>query len=163
MLTVGLVGCARRPATTLSAPASSGAAFSNGFTAAPTRFDDASRPAPHKFAAHPALKDVHFDFDRYEIRPVDAKILDQSAAWLRSNPGYAVMIEGHTDERGTNEYNTTLGDRRAKSTVNYLVSRGVASSRIHVVSFGEERPTCSAHTEPCWAKNRRARTLVSAQ
>jgi peptidoglycan-associated lipoprotein len=71
-----------------------------------------------------------------------------------------VLIEGHCDERGTNEYNLALGERRAKSTMNYLVSQGVQASRITIISYGEERPVCNEKTEECWAKNRRAHFLV---
>jgi peptidoglycan-associated lipoprotein len=74
-----------------------------------------------------------------------------------------VLIEGHCDERGTNEYNTALGDRRAKATMNYLVSRGVAASRITLISYGEERPVCAQHDGDCWAKNRRAHFMVKAR
>ena len=105
------------------------------------------------------LKDVFFDFDKYDIRPGDGKILDANAAWLKSNDNL-VLIEGHCDERGTNEYNLALGERRAKSTMNYLVSQGIQASRITIISYGEERPVCTEKTEECWAKNRRAHFLV---
>ena len=113
--------------------------------------------------AIPELKPIHFDFDKYDIRPGDAKILDANAQWLKSNADQLVLIEGHCDERGTNEYNLALGERRAKSTMNYLVSQGVQSSRITIISYGEERPLCTEHNEGCWAKNRRAHFLVKAR
>jgi peptidoglycan-associated lipoprotein len=106
------------------------------------------------------LKDVFFDFDKYDVRPEDARTLDSNAGWLKSNPNHLVLIEGHCDERGTNEYNLALGERRAKATMNYLVSQGVQASRITIISYGEERPTCTDKTEACWAKNRRAHFLV---
>ena len=102
-----------------------------------------ARPAVKDFAAVPELKDIFFDFDKYDIRPGDAKTLDGNAGWLKSNPNHLVLIEGHCDERGTNEYNLALGERRAKSTMNYLVSQGVQASRITIISYGEERPTCT--------------------
>ncbi|HEU5197351.1 MAG TPA: peptidoglycan-associated lipoprotein Pal [Methylomirabilota bacterium] len=113
-----------------------------------------------EFAAIADLKDIHFDFDKYDIRPGDAKTLDSNAGWLKSNPNHLVLIEGHCDERGTNEYNLALGERRAKSTMNYLVSQGVQASRITIISYGEERPVCAQKTEECWAQNRRAHFLV---
>jgi len=119
-------------------------------------------PRPSEFSENANLKDVFFDFDKYDIRPGDAKILDTDAAWLKSNNNL-VLIEGHCDERGTNEYNLALGERRAKSTMNYLVAQGVQASRITIISYGEERPTCTDHTEGCWAKNRRAHFLVKAR
>jgi peptidoglycan-associated lipoprotein len=107
-----------------------------------------------------ALKEVYFDFDKYDIRPDDAKTLDTNAAWLKSNADNLVLIEGHCDERGTNEYNLALGERRAKATMNYLVSQGIQANRITIISYGEERPVCTEHMEACWAKNRRAGFLV---
>ncbi len=113
--------------------------------------------------ANPNLKEIHFDFDKYNIKPDDAKILDANAAWLKSNAANLVLIEGHCDERGTAEYNLALGERRAKSTMNYLVAQGVQASRITIISYGKERPLCTEHTEACWARNRRAAFLTKAQ
>jgi peptidoglycan-associated lipoprotein len=120
-------------------------------------------PRPSEFAANPNLKDIHFDFDKYDIRPDAARILDANANWLKSNPRNLVLIEGHCDERGTAEYNLALGERRAKSTMNYLVGQGVQANRITVISYGKERPLCTEKTEQCWATNRRAHHLVKAQ
>ena len=120
-------------------------------------------PSVSEFTENPNLKDIHFDFDKYNIRPGDAKILDANAAWLKSNAGNLVLIEGHCDERGTNEYNLALGERRAKSTMNYLVAQGVQASRITMISYGKERPLCPEHNEGCWARNRRAHFLTKAQ
>jgi peptidoglycan-associated lipoprotein len=145
-----------------------GTAPPSAATGAPTGAAEAlapigpARPSVAEFAARAELEDIHFDFDRYDIRPGDARILDGSAAWLRTNPGALVLIEGHCDERGTDAYNLALGDRRAKAAMDYLVSRGVQSDRITTVSYGEERPLCREHTEACWAKNRRAHFLVKA-
>jgi peptidoglycan-associated lipoprotein len=120
-------------------------------------------PRPSEFAANANLKDVYFEFDRYDIRPEAARILDANATWLKGNPRNLLLIEGHCDERGTAEYNLALGERRAKSTLNYLVGQGVAASRITVISYGKERPVCTEKTEACWAMNRRAHHLVKAQ
>jgi peptidoglycan-associated lipoprotein len=115
---------------------------------------------PSEFAPDPNLKTIYFDFDKYDIRPGDAKTLDGDAAWLKTKADNLVLIEGHCDERGTNEYNLALGERRAKATRDYLVSAGIDGSRITVISYGEERPACSDRTESCWAQNRRAHFLV---
>ncbi len=174
---VVLAGCAKRPAmTAASAPAPTGAAQATtppapatpvpapqaatppAPTPAPSTATPASRPPVQEFAANPNLKDIHFDFDKYDIRPGDAKILDGNASWLKSNDAL-VLIEGHCDERGTNEYNLALGERRAKATMNYLVGQGVQAGRITIISYGEERPVCTEHTEACWARNRRAHFL----
>lgn len=114
---------------------------------------------------HPAheMSDVHFDFDRYDIRPQDEPALQSNAAWLRSNRNYLVLIEGHSDERGTAEYNVALGERRAKMAQNYLVSQGVDSRRISVISYGEHRQQCMESSEACWAKNRRAHFRIKRQ
>jgi peptidoglycan-associated lipoprotein len=114
---------------------------------------------------HPAteMTDVHFEFDRYDIRSQDESTLQTNAAWLRSNKSYLVLIEGHTDERGTPEYNVTLGERRAKMTQNYLVSHGIDSRRISIISYGEHRQQCTDATEDCYAKNRRAHFRVKRQ
>jgi peptidoglycan-associated lipoprotein len=123
----------------------------------------AARPEPREYRRHDALKPIYFAFDRSDIRPEDAKILDSNAAWLKANPNHLLLIEGHCDERGTNEYNLALGERRAKATMNYLLAQGINASRMTLVSFGEERPECTQHTEACWAKNRRAEFLVKEQ
>jgi peptidoglycan-associated lipoprotein len=120
------------------------------------------RPAPREYIAVVDLKDIHFDFDRAEIRPDAARVLDFNAEWLRRHPQYLLLIEGHADERGTSEYNLALGERRARNAMNYLVSRGVAGDRVTVISYGEERPLCRAATEACWAENRRAHFAVRA-
>jgi peptidoglycan-associated lipoprotein len=117
-------------------------------------------PSPKEFVETSALRDVHFDFDRYEIRAQDKGVLDENAKWLKSNTSAFLLIEGHADERGTNEYNLALGERRAKATRDHLVSLGIDGGRITVISYGEERPMCTERTETCWAQNRRAHFLV---
>ena len=176
-------GCAKRPAlTAASAPAPTGtaeaqaapapppppAAVAPAPAAAPAPAPVApapppARPAPKDFAAVDALKPIYFDFDRYEIRSGDRAILDANARWLKDHANQLVLIEGHCDERGTNEYNLNLGERRARSTANYLIGQGIQASRITIVSYGEERPVCMEHTESCWQKNRRAAFLVKEQ
>ena len=114
---------------------------------------------------HPAteMADVHFEFDRYDIRPQDEPALQSNATWLRTKKKYLVLIEGHIDERGTAEYNVALGERRAKMAQNYLVSRGVDSRRISIISYGEHRGQCHDSNEDCWAKNRRAHFRIKRQ
>ncbi len=120
-----------------------------------------AEPSPQEqFADVAALKDVHFDFDKYDIRPDAARVLDANIDWMRSNPDAVVLVEGHCDERGTNEYNLALGERRARSTMNYLIAHGVSASRIKTISYGEERPVCMDRNETCWARNRRAHFLA---
>ncbi len=106
------------------------------------------------------FKDIHFDFDKYDIRPGDTEILKENAALLSKYLTVKVQIEGHCDERGTNEYNLALGERRANSTKKYLISIGVSQGRISTISYGEERPSDSGNNEEAWAKNRRAHCIV---
>jgi peptidoglycan-associated lipoprotein len=123
----------------------------------------AERPPVKEF--HPATEmiDVHFEFDRYDIRSTDESVLQSNATWLRTNKNYLVLIEGHTDERGTPEYNVALGERRAKTAQNYLVSHGIDSRRISIISYGEHRQECADSTEGCWSKNRRAHFRIKRQ
>jgi peptidoglycan-associated lipoprotein len=106
------------------------------------------------------LKDIHFDFDKYNIRPEDAEILKENAAILKKYPNLKIQIEGHCDERGTNEYNLALGERRANSAKNYLISLGISPDRLSTISYGEERPLDPGHNEEAWAKNRRAHFVI---
>lgn len=100
-------------------------------------------------------EDIHFDFDKYVLTPQAMMILDDKAAYLREHSGVRVLVEGHCDDRGSNEYNLALGDRRANSAKNYLVRSGVAASRITTISYGEEQPLCMQQNESCWSRNRR--------
>ena len=101
------------------------------------------------------LKDIHFDFDRYVIRPEDAEILKGDYGWFQANPGTRVRIEGNCDERGTVEYNLVLGQKRADSAKSYLATLGVDSKTLDTISYGKERPVDPGHSEEAWAKNRR--------
>ncbi len=112
-------------------------------------------PPPDDYKPNAALKPVHFAFDSMKIRPGEAKTLDASADWLKANPDQLVLIAGNCDERGTNEYNLALGERRAKAAMGYLASKGIDASRITLVSYGKERPVCTDHNEACWSQNRR--------
>jgi peptidoglycan-associated lipoprotein len=104
---------------------------------------------------------IHFDFNRSDIRPGDAEILDQKLALLQANPMVRVRIEGHCDERGSDEYNLALGLRRANAAKDYLVSRGIAPERVEVASFGEERPLVAESNEDAWTQNRRDEFIVT--
>ena len=106
------------------------------------------------------LKDIHFDFDKYDVRPVDEAVLKENAVFLKNNPKMKIQIEGHCDERGTVEYNLALGERRANNTKKYLVFLGIPSDRISAISFGKERPLDKGHHEEAWARNRRAHIVV---
>jgi peptidoglycan-associated lipoprotein len=107
-----------------------------------------------------ALADVYFDFNQYNLKPEAQKELEKTAEWLIKSPAVRILIEGHCDERGTQEYNLALGQRRAASVQQYLQSLGVDSTRIESVSYGEERPADPRHGEEAWAKNRRAHFTI---
>ncbi|WP_299841833.1 peptidoglycan-associated lipoprotein Pal [uncultured Roseovarius sp.] len=104
---------------------------------------------------------VLFVVDQSTLSPEAQTTLDGQAQWLMANPEFNATIEGHADEQGTREYNVALGARRSNSVQEYLVSRGVAANRLKVVSFGKERPIEICSEEACYAKNRRAVTVVS--
>jgi len=117
-------------------------------------------PAEEAAEAPFEFKDALFDFDKYNIRPDARSVLDSIAEWLNKNKSINVLVEGHCVERGTNEYNLALGEKRANAAKNYLAARGVASARMRTVSYGEEKPLCTAHNEDCWQKNRRAHFVI---
>ena len=102
------------------------------------------------------LKDVNFAFDSYKIDAPAKDILKANSEWLKANAAAKVQVEGHCDERGTNEYNMVLGANRARAAMEFLRSLGVAAERMSTVSYGEELPLDPGHNEAAWAKNRRA-------
>ena len=106
-------------------------------------------------------EDIHFEFDKSNLTPTAQENLLRKAEWLRQNPDVTVTIEGHADERGTNEYNLALGDRRADSAKGFLVNLGISASRLTTISYGEERPLCNESNEECWSKNRRGNFVLN--
>jgi len=109
------------------------------------------------------LKDVFFDFDKAEVRADQRDALAGDADWLKRYPTVKFRIEGHCDERGTSQYNLALGDKRANSAKDYLVSLGIEASRVETVSYGKERPFAPGHDESAWAQNRRAHFVITAK
>jgi peptidoglycan-associated lipoprotein len=108
------------------------------------------------------LRDVLFEYDRYDLTSDAREILQTNADWLKKNAAARVEVEGHCDERGTNDYNIALGAKRAQTAKDYLVRLGIAADRISTISYGEEIPVCTESTENCWRQNRRARFVVVA-
>lgn len=102
-----------------------------------------------------ALKAVYFDLDQWATRPIDFPVIENNVNWLFAHPSAKVRIEGHGDNRGTNEYNLVLGEKRANSVRNALVTLGINASRLTVVSYGEERPFCMQDSDVCFQENRR--------
>lgn len=104
---------------------------------------------------------VLFPVDQSILSPVAVATLDAQVEWLMANPQFTARIEGHADEQGTRDYNIALGDRRATAVYNYLISKGIAASRLSTISFGKENPLAICSDESCWSKNRRAVTAVA--
>ena len=102
------------------------------------------------------IKDIFFDYDKYDVRASDQAALQQDASFLQQHPNITFTIEGHCDERGSTEYNLALGDNRANSVKNALVQAGINADRIKTISYGKEKPFCTEHNEDCWQQNRRA-------
>ncbi len=116
-----------------------------------------------EFESAGLLGDVFFDYDKAELRDEAKSRLARNAEFLRTRPELIFTVEGHCDERGTNEYNLALGQRRAAAAVDYIVSLGLSSSSFRTISYGEERPFCNESNEACWQKNRRARFVISGR
>lgn len=179
LLCLALAGCApssaSRPDASLTPPPPAGGpgASKSGSAGEGTRgaTKEANTPTPSSLdqlregkssatAATSPLKDVYFDYDRYDLRGDAREVLRANADWLKSNPAARVEIEGHCDDRGTNEYNLALGAKRAQSAKEYLSSLGIVADRISTISYGAEIPVCKEQTEGCWRQNRRARFVV---
>ncbi|MGE5218742.1 MAG: peptidoglycan-associated lipoprotein Pal [Chloroflexota bacterium] len=108
------------------------------------------------------LKDIYFDFDRYNLRADARSTLQGNADWLKQNPAASIQIEGHCDERGTADYNLALGAKRAQTAKDYLVTLGIDAKRLSTISYGQELPVCTEHNEECWQKNRHDRFVSKA-
>ena len=133
----------------------------------PARTDDAERLAREAAERARALRSdlmamINFDFDRADIRPADQPTLDRKAALLAANRAVRLRVAGHCDERGSDEYNLALGNRRGAAAKRYLAGKGIDEGRLEVVSYGKERPLDPGHTEDAWAKNRRDEFEVTA-
>ena len=125
--------------------------------------ESAQRPRSEEYVTAPELKSVYFDFDKSMLRPDAVDALTNNVTWLKENADTFVLIEGNADERGTAEYNLALGDRRAKSALDYLEANGIAKDRMSTVSYGKERPTCTEATEECRNENRRSDFRVKSK
>ena len=179
VLGLSAVACGKKPEPEQPAPAPPPTTAPT--TPAPTADDAAARAAREaaerdraaREAADLAAKSratamaqltaiINFELDKFDIRPDDQGNLDRKAAILQANSGVRVRISGHADERGSDEYNLALGNRRATSAKRYLSGKGIDDARIETVSFGEERPLDPGHDESAWAKNRRDEFEVTA-
>ncbi len=107
------------------------------------------------------VKDIFFDYDKYDVRASDQAVLQGDAEFLKSHPNMNITIEGHCDERGSTEYNLALGDNRANSVKNALTQLGIPASRIRTISYGKEKPFCTESNEECWQQNRRGHFTIT--
>ena len=108
-----------------------------------------------------ASRDIHFDFDDFKIKANDIPYLESLGMWLKEHPAYRITVEGHCDERGSDLYNLALGQKRANSVKDFLVTFGINPDRIDTISYGEEKPLDPGHNEAAWAKNRRDHFVIS--
>jgi peptidoglycan-associated lipoprotein len=124
-------------------------------------------PAPGPSISQQAFQSsesgYYFDFDKYDLRTDARTILDRKASFLNQNNSIRAQIEGHCDERGTNEYKLALGERRANAAKQYLTTAGISAGRLSTISYGEERPLDPGHSEAAWARNRRAHFVITGQ
>jgi peptidoglycan-associated lipoprotein len=141
---LALAACAKNNADELN-----GAGVANG---APGSYQD--------FASNVGDR-VFFETDQTELTPTGQATLDKQAVWLNRYSRYTFTVEGHADERGTREYNFALGARRAESTKNYLIAKGVSAARMKTISYGKERPVAVCNDISCWSQNRRAVTVLA--
>ncbi|MGA9751873.1 MAG: peptidoglycan-associated lipoprotein Pal [Acidobacteriota bacterium] len=157
LLLVFLAACAKKapPASTPSAAENPSTGPSTGWTPEPSTPTLAVESSADAFNKQGVLKRIHFDTDKWAIRPQDREILKQNAAWLLAHPQFQVIVEGNCDERNTEAYNLALGERRANVAKEYLIGLGVAASHIQTVSYGKSHPLCTEHDEACWQENRR--------
>jgi peptidoglycan-associated lipoprotein len=161
---LGLAGCASKrpkPAPPSAADAAAGATGSGANSA------DASAANAEAEAAGPqggllATRIIYFDFDNSEVRGAGVEVVAAHARYLAANPATRVRLEGHTDERGSREYNIGLGERRAQSVRRALMLQGALDGQLSTVSYGEERPAAAGHDEDAWAKNRRVEIMYLA-
>jgi peptidoglycan-associated lipoprotein len=169
LLSISVFGCAgKKPATTASdlpvtetappepADVTPPATPSTELDATPDPWAGDLQQMTMKAIEEGLLGEVYFDFDKWELKPRARERLARNARFLNEHAQFVVTIEGHCDERGTNEYNIGLGERRANAARDYLASLGVARSRLRIISYGEERPVCSQSNESCWQRNRRS-------
>ena len=157
---LGLIAAVALVAACETASEGGGAQTGGGATSATTSAG-AIRPGSQEDLVVNVGDRVFFDFDKFNLKPDARKTLEKQAAWLKANPSVRVTVEGHCDERGTREYNLALGERRANSAKDYLVSLGVNPARLKTISYGKERPVAMGSNEAAWTQNRRSVTVVS--
>ncbi len=165
VLSAGMVGCKKKPHVTPGPGPGEGA---GPVAVAPTDTTGvmpprSGNPTERNQPPRLAADTVHFAFDSSVVNPGERPKLDDMAAYMRENPSNIITIEGHCDERGTAEYNRSLGERRAQACREYLTSAGVDGNKLQTISYGKEKPVDLGHGEEAWAKNRRAEFIITGQ
>lgn len=162
MLMVAILGLAacNNPDRFGAGGAGAGAGMNGGFVDT-TGLGDPNDPTSIAYFNQRVGDRVLFAVDQHTLSPEAMQVLAGQAQWLNANPSFAVIVEGHADEQGTREYNLALGARRATAVQNYLISQGVSAGRMRTISYGKERPLEVCSEEACYAKNRRAVTVLS--
>ncbi len=164
LVSAGFYGCASKQAKTSGGEIKSQQPSTQAKTAPPAPEKKVTEAPPAQKGltqpkeaglAEKKLKTIHFDFNKYNIKPSDGVILQANAKWIKANKPGVVLIEGNCDERGTVEYNLALGERRAVAAEKYLMSLGIKKSELKTISYGKSKPVDPAHNETAWAKNRR--------
>lgn len=165
VFSAGMVGCKKKqhatpgpgPGTEGVGPVAVGMGPDAGAVMPPRTGNPTERNQPPRLAADT----VHFAFDSSVVNPSERPKLDDMAAYMRENPGNVITIEGHCDERGTAEYNRSLGERRAQACREYLTGAGADANKLQTISYGKEKPVDPGHNEEAWAKNRRAEFIIT--
>ncbi len=120
------------------------------------------RPYTGEWTSDPNLSTIYFDYNSFELTSDGKSLLQHNADYMKQNPNLRALIEGHCDERGTEEYNQALGERRAQSAREYLINQGISSARIDIISYGELRPAVEGSGEAAWSRNRRAEFKIAS-
>lgn len=167
LLAISVAACGKKAEPVLQPSPDAGTPSTTPPSAPPSSVPTAAPASPDAEAVRAAiLKDlgnvIHFDYDQDLVKPEDRPILDRKAEIMRANPSLRIRISGHADDRGSDEYNLVLGNKRALSARQYLVGKGIDAGRIDVTSFGEERPVDASENEAAWAQNRRAEFEIIA-
>ena len=173
-ISISMTGCSKKkpdaPDVGPSAPAVEQPAEEVEAPSTPEAVDETPDPlsedliTANEYAREQGLiGDVYFDFDRYDLKQSARERLAKNAEFMRAHPEFTFTIEGHCDERGTNDYNIALGDRRSHSTQDYLSSLGVTPSSMRLISYGEEQSVCTESSENCWSRNRRAKFVITGR
>jgi len=170
LLVFFLAACSTTPKDTADTSGSGSSSSSSDVTSNESEEGTITESSPESASIEPGSQEdlivnvgdrVYFDYDSSELTPDNQELLQEQVAWLKQYSDVSIIVEGHCDERGTREYNLALGEKRAQSVKNYLISLGISSDRISTISYGKERPAVIGSNDGAWAQNRRSVTVVN--